>query len=39
MRTRQEKPVSIFEVEVHTREYCYLILKLRRGAMNVWQKV
>ena len=27
------------DVEVHTREYCFLILKLRRGAMNVWQKV
>ena len=28
-----------FDVGVYTREYCFLILKLRRGAMNVWQKV
>ena len=26
-------------VEVDAREYCLLILKLRRGAMNVWRKV
>ena len=38
MRTRQELPAFIF-VEVNTREYRKLVLKLRRGAMNVWRKV
>lgn len=39
MRTRQEMPAFIFYMKVNVREYRNLILKLRQGAMNVWQNV
>jgi len=26
-----------YYMKVHTKEYCFLILKLRLGARNIWQ--